>query len=123
MPGKRILVVDDEAMVLDSLRMTLDHYGYEVETASSGPEALDKLGREEFDVVVTDRKMPDMTGDQLAAFIKQQKPNLPVIMLTGYPPDRRPADVDVIVLKPFSTVGLRATIEALLNRVPPDKGA
>jgi CheY-like chemotaxis protein len=123
MPAKRILVVDDEAIVLESLRITLAHYGYDVATAASGPEALVKLGLEEFELVVTDRKMPHMTGDQLAAFIKQQKPDLPVIMLTGFPPDRKPAAVDMILLKPFSTADLRAAIEGLLNGAPPPTGA
>jgi len=113
MSGKRILVVDDEAMVLESVRMTLTHYGYTVETASSGPEALSKLAAGEFHVVVTDRKMPGMPGDQLAGEIKKQWPQLPVILLTGYPPESVPSSVDAVVLKPFSTAQLKKTIEGL----------
>jgi DNA-binding response OmpR family regulator len=115
MAGNIILVVDDEGMVLDSLRMTLTFYGYSVETASSGTEALEKLAHTEFALVVTDRKMPTMTGDQLAALIKKQWPQLPVIMLTGYPPESKPAGVDTVLLKPFSIAGLSAAIKALLD--------
>jgi CheY-like chemotaxis protein len=115
MSEHRILVVDDEAMVLESLRMILAHYGYTVETASSGPEALVKLEHARFGLVVTDRKMPKMTGDHLAALIKQQWPHLPVIMVTGYPPDCKPPGVDAVLLKPFSTAGLRAAVDALIN--------
>ena len=123
MSGKRILVVDDEALVLESLRMTLAFYGYTVETASGGATALEQLERAQFDLVVTDRKMPKMTGDQLAARIKQQWPHLPVIMVTGYPPDFKPPGVDVVLLKPFSTAGLRAAVDALMNsRTEPKTG-
>ncbi|MFO1500731.1 MAG: response regulator [Verrucomicrobiota bacterium] len=118
MSSNRILVVDDEAMVLESVRMTLAHFGYSVETACTGNEALDKLGADRFSLVVTDRKMPGMSGDQLAAEIKQQWPGLPVILLTGYPPGRKPPGVDVILLKPFSTADLRSTVQALLTPPP-----
>jgi CheY-like chemotaxis protein len=125
MSGNRILVVDDEELVLESLRMTLAYYGYTVETASGGSQALLKLehAESEYGLVVTDRKMPKMTGDQLSARIKQQWPHLPVIMVTGYPPDCKPPGVDVVLLKPFSTAGLRATVEALMNsRAEPKTG-
>ena len=59
--------------------------------------------------------MPEMTGEQLAAAIKAQWPKLPVIMLTGYPPGQKPAAVDAILLKPFSTAELRATIRRLIK--------
>ena len=115
MSGKRILVVDDEAMVLESVRMTLTHYGFAVETASSGPEALSKLAEGQFDLVVTDRKMPGMAGAQLAAQVKKRLPLLPIILLTGYPPESTPPGVDAILLKPFSTAELRSTIHKLTS--------
>jgi CheY-like chemotaxis protein len=115
MSGKHILVVDDEASVIESLRMTLTHYGYAVDTAASAQEALEKLQAAAYRLVVTDRKMPNMTGDQLAACIRRTWPRLPVIMLTGYPPEAKPPGVDAVLLKPFSTAGLRATIEGLLQ--------
>jgi CheY-like chemotaxis protein len=115
MSGKRILVVDDEAMVLESVRMTLTHYGFTVETATGGADALTKLAESSYDLVITDRKMPGMPGDQLAAQIKKQWPRLPVILLTGYPPDGMPPGVDAIALKPFSTADLRGTITKLLG--------
>src|SRR5690349_19272652 len=100
MSAKQILVVDDEAMVLESVRMTLIHCGYEVQTAASGAEALALLRGAEFALVVTDRRMPGMTGDQLAARIKIDWPVMPIILLTGYPPDQTPAGVDVVLFKP-----------------------
>jgi CheY-like chemotaxis protein len=115
MVAQRILVVDDEAMVLDAVRLTLTHYGYRVETASSAAEALAKMPEGNYQLVVTDLKMPCMTGDELAREIKQRHPGIPVILLTGYAPDIPPADVDAILLKPFSTSELRSTVAAALG--------
>jgi CheY-like chemotaxis protein len=121
MCGNRILVVDDEAMVLESVRMTLTHYGLSVETAPGAREALAKLSTGEYEVLVTDLKMPGMTGDQLAREVKKRYPDMPIILLTGYPPEVRPSNVDAILLKPFSTADLRSTIAALIakRRRPP----
>jgi len=116
MPAKRILVVDDEDLVLESVRMTLVHYGHSVETAASGAEALAKLAKGEFALVVTDLKMPIMSGDEFARQIKQRWPHLPVILLTGFPPETKPPDVDLILLKPFSTSELRSTVSVMIAK-------
>ncbi len=110
MAAKKILVVDDEAMVLESVQLTLTHLGYGVESASSGLEALDKLSKDTFDLVVTDRRMPGMTGEQLAAEIKKRCPKMPIVLLTGFPPDTPPPEVDTVLVKPFSVVDLRNTV-------------
>jgi CheY-like chemotaxis protein len=110
---KQILVVDDEPMVLDAVRMALIFYGYAVETASSGAEALENLPGVSFDLVITDFNMPGMTGAVLAKEIKKRHPVLPIILLTGYPPPVRPSDVDMVLLKPYSTAGLRSAVESL----------
>jgi CheY-like chemotaxis protein len=119
MSRKRILVVDDEAMVLDAVRLTLNHYGYMVETASNAADALNKLPGAGFDLLVTDLKMPGMTGDQLAREAKRRYPTLPVILLTGYPPEVYPASIDTLLLKPFSNQELRDAVERLTNREKP----
>ena len=116
MPPKRILVVDDEVTVLESVRMTLEHYGYSVETAPSGAEALAKLVVGDFALVVTDLRMPNMAGDELAIQIKSRWPRLPILLLTGFPPEQKPAAVDAILLKPFSTAELRSTVAMLLAK-------
>ena len=116
MGRKQILVVDDDAMVLDAVRMALTFYGYAVETASSAAEALQKLPGACFDVVVTDLKMPGMIGSALASEIKKRQPALPVILLTGYPPEVRPAGVDKVLLKPFSTLDLYNAVVSLAEQ-------
>ena len=87
LPPKRILVVDDEPFVCESIRMLLAHDGHEVETAQGGEEALAKYDPARFDLIFTDFSMPGMKGDQLATAIKEKKPARPVVMLTaGYGP-------------------------------------
>jgi CheY-like chemotaxis protein len=110
MAGKHILVVDDQEMVLQSVKLTLTYAGHRVETAASGSEALLKLQTNEFDLVLTDWKMVDMTGDKLAREIKIRKPSLPIILFSGFPPETQPAEIDKVLLKPFSTEELRRAV-------------
>jgi len=85
----RILLVDDEPMVLESCRLTLASGGFDVVTASSGAEALIKLTETKVEMVVTDRKMPGMTGEELAKAIKAQWPHVRVIIMPRLPPPPR----------------------------------
>lgn len=79
---KRILFVDDEEGIVDAAKTALEVYGYEVETAYSGPECLKKL--EGIDLVILDIKMPGMDGIETLKEIKKRKPQLPVVMITAY---------------------------------------
>ncbi len=79
---KKILFVDDDESILDAAKTALEVYGYEVETASSGYECLEKLG--DVDLVFLDIKMPKMDGIETLKEIKKRKPSLPVIMITAY---------------------------------------
>ena len=80
----RVLVVDDEKKVCELFYRLLDREGYEVRTASSGQEALQILRDFPADLVITDMVMPRMDGMQLLAYVKEQYPDLDVIMATGY---------------------------------------
>ena len=111
----RILVVDDEPLVCESVAMLLAHDGHEVETAASGEEALSKQSSGQFDVVITDFSMPGMKGDQLSAELKQRAPSLPVIMLTAFPPPTRPVTIDLVLTKPFFLDTLRQGLKRVLN--------
>ncbi len=84
MANGKILVVDDEEIVLLSCRRILNEEGYDVETRLSGPEALELLKQEGFDLAILDLKMPVMSGIDLLHLIKQDYPHMPVIMITGY---------------------------------------
>jgi len=81
----RILLVDDEAQIRQSLAMALgDIDGHAVRECESGAAALELLVSEQFNLVITDNRMPGMEGDELARRIHAEFPGLPVVMLTGF---------------------------------------
>jgi len=79
----RVLLVDDEALVLSSLRRLLRRADFDVATATSGPEALDALEKAEFDVIVSDYKMPGMTGIEFLRAVAPRWPSVRRCMLTA----------------------------------------
>ncbi len=81
---KKVLVVDDDPVVGKSFDRVLSEKGYAVSTVLNGREALNKLGREDFDVVFTDIKMPGMDGIEVAERIRERRPWIPVVIITGY---------------------------------------
>jgi CheY-like chemotaxis protein len=81
---RKVLVVDDDPVVAKSFDRVLSGKGYAVITASSGQEALNKLEAEDYDVVFTDIKMPGMSGLEMAEQVKERRPWLPVVIVTGY---------------------------------------
>ncbi len=114
----RVLVVDDEPIVSDSISrvLALDHY--EVETVASGQDALDALQRSRFDVVIVDYEMPGMKGDKLAAAIKAVDPQQRIIMITAYGEALRyagnfPLPVDLVLPKPFGSQEFREAVRQL----------
>jgi len=114
-PQRRLLVVDDEPLVCDAVKMMLEFDGHVVETANSGKDALAKLAKAQFDLVITDFEMPIMKGDELAAAIKARAPNQRVVMITAYAEmleaSGKPlTGVDYIISKPFLLENLREAI-------------
>ncbi len=108
----RILVVDDEPSVRLVLSDFLREEGHEIATASNGTEALETFHQSKWDMVLTDRAMPGMSGDELAAAVKQTDPHVPVVMITGNVDPKRdfvaePRLVDVVVRKPFTFAAIR----------------
>ncbi len=79
-----ILIVDDEAEIRDALSRHFRFLGYEVDTASNGREALDKLSEYKFDIVISDIVMPIMNGVDLLRAIRRDFPMIRVIIITGY---------------------------------------
>ena len=80
----RILVVDDEADVRLLLAREISDRGHEVVVAADSAQAMEEMGRGEFDVVLTDIRMPGMDGIDLAGWIKRTRPYTNVIVMTGY---------------------------------------
>jgi signal transduction histidine kinase len=111
----RILVVEDEPLVREVISVYLSEDNHEIETAKNGREGLEKFKGGTFDLVLTDRAMPEMNGDILASEIKKIAPRQPVVLLTGFGDlmsgaGERPAGVDLVVSKPFTLNTLRDAI-------------
>src|SRR5438552_948141 len=102
---RTILIVDDEPLVLEAMKMLLAFDGHAVETACDGHSALKKLESLQFDLVFTDLSMPKMSGEALANAIKKKSPRQIVVMVTGKaePLDRKhsdPSSFDFSLSKP-----------------------
>ncbi len=83
-PMASILAVDDEPIVLDSLRKILVLAGFNVDTVETGPEALGLVQRKDYDFVFTDLKMPGMDGVEVVKAVKHLRPDIDVAVITGY---------------------------------------
>jgi DNA-binding NtrC family response regulator len=81
---KRIIVVDDEPRISNSLEMILSEKGYDVTKATSGKEAIDFINREDYDLVIADLILPGMTGLELLKSVKKSHPMLPVFIVTTF---------------------------------------
>ena len=84
MPNYRILTVDDEKNILRVISTTLQGERYDVVTAQSAEEAIERFGQDGFDLVITDLKLPAQSGLDLLAYIKARAPDVPVIMITAF---------------------------------------
>ncbi|HHS13175.1 MAG TPA: sigma-54-dependent Fis family transcriptional regulator [bacterium] len=81
---KRILILDDEEMIRDLLHETFQKKGFFVETAMNGKEALDKVEKNTYDLVVTDLRLPDISGMDVLTRVKKKHPEIGIIMITAY---------------------------------------
>jgi PAS domain S-box-containing protein len=113
--GLRVLLTEDEPSLRQILTSYLRVDGHAIEAAGNGHEALAKFRPDAFDLVITDRAMPEMGGDQLAAELERRGSTTPVIMLTGLGDlmnevGERPEGVDLVVAKPVTLAELRAAV-------------
>jgi CheY-like chemotaxis protein len=118
--GRRILVVDDEPMVADSIKVMLALDGHEVVAVASAEEALALLSNQRFDLIITDYELPRMKGNELAAAIKKLIPNQPVALVTAYgetlSAERdRLSGVDLVINKPFEVQVFRRAVARLTS--------
>jgi CheY-like chemotaxis protein len=81
---RKVLVVDDDPVVGKSFDRVLSEKGYAVSTVPNGQDALDKLASDDYDVVYTDIRMPGIDGIEVAERVKQKRPWVPVVIITGY---------------------------------------
>lgn len=83
-PKARILAVDDEKLILDSFRKILVFAGYSIDTVETGSEVLGLIRKHDYDFVFTDLKMPEMDGVEVTKAVKHLRPDIDVIVITGY---------------------------------------
>jgi CheY-like chemotaxis protein len=115
--GKRILLVDDERSVRETLRGLLSQDEHEVVEANNGAEALRLFAQDQFDLVLADWRMPFVEGDELAVKIRELSPQQPILMITGHPQKpSRTNPVDGVLYKPFGLAQLRVAVAKLLQK-------
>jgi PAS domain S-box-containing protein len=124
MPAMHILVIDDEEMVRNVLAEYLQADGHRVDLAEGPTVGLRKISSGQYDLIITDRAMPEMSGDQLAVKAKHIAPHVPILMLTGFgqfmvATGQHPDGVDAVISKPVTIDGLRSAIAAVTAvRIP-----
>lgn len=122
MPEKiQILVVDDELIVRESLVGWIKRAGHNVDAASGGHQALEMIGRNEYDLVFLDIRMPDLNGLDALRNIKMVSPHILVVMITAYATvetaiEAMKSGADDFLIKPFQPEQLKLLIEKLLNQ-------
>jgi CheY-like chemotaxis protein len=119
-----VLVVDDDESSCELLKRYLLSDGHRVQTADSAQQALAKCRSSNFDLVFTDRAMPQMNGDKLTAAVKSSTPETPVIMLTGFGEIMKdkgelPEGVDMVLSKPVTEVHLRQAMGEVVEKSNP----
>jgi CheY-like chemotaxis protein len=119
--GSRILVIDDEEIIHDSLKRILGRQGHQVDAAFGAPEAMELLAARAYDLVITDLMMPEVNGIQLMEKMRAAGQDVPVLMITGYPTIRtavqalRLGAVDYLS-KPFTRQELLGPVNRTLRR-------
>jgi CheY-like chemotaxis protein/glycine cleavage system H lipoate-binding protein len=119
---RKVLVVDDEEDICSGLKKLLSRRDLDVDTAPSASDALDKLAKSRYDVVITDMMMPRITGMQLLEKIKASSPEIAVIMITGYATVRTAVQAIKLgafdyIPKPFTTHEIVSVTMRALERV------
>jgi len=119
---ERILIVDDEKDMVFMLAQVLERLGYQVTTKTNSQEAFELFQSQQnsFDLVITDQTMPGFTGDQLAKKIMDIRPDMPIVLCTGYSSrmDAQQADfmgIHAFVMKPINNTEFAITIRQVLD--------
>ena len=121
MSKRRVLIVDDEAIVRESIKDWLKDVGYEVATAESGEEALEMMKKQDFGVVVLDVRLPGKTGLEILKEVKAVKPEIKSIIITAYPSEETTAEAKKLgaidyLIKPIAPDDLERLIRETLQK-------
>ncbi len=123
MEQPRILVVDDEESMGKFMQIMLSKEGYDVIAVQSGAEAVEQIKNKNFDLIIADLMMPKMDGISFLRTLKEKKPKLPVIMITGfslaYTQQRATQEgADGYLVKPFKIEKIEELVKNLLGERP-----
>lgn len=118
--GKRVLVVDDEKLIVKGIRFSLEQEGMEVDCAYDGEEALEKAKTKEYDMILLDIMLPKLTGLEVCQQIREFS-SVPIIMLTAKGEDMDKIlgleyGADDYITKPFNILEVKARIKAIMRR-------
>ena len=125
--GKRILLVDDEPLILKGLKYTLEQEGYETDSAMDGEEALAKFFAQPYDMILLDVMLPKLDGIAVCQRIREHS-NVPIIMLTAKGEDMDKIlgleyGADDYITKPFNILEVKARIKAIMRRTASKKAS
>jgi PAS domain S-box-containing protein len=119
---ERVLLIDDEEDIVMVNRQMMERLGYEVVSFTHSLKALSRFQAEPagFDIVITDMTMPDMTGDQVAAAVRARRPQVPIILCTGFsesitPEKAQALGISRMLMKPLGLAELARTMRELLD--------
>lgn len=118
--GKRVLVVDDEKLIVKGIRFSLEQDGMEVVTAYDGEEAMERVKEQKFDIILLDVMLPKLTGFEVCQKIREFS-DVPIVMLTAKGEDMDKIlgleyGADDYITKPFNILEVKARIKAIMRR-------
>ncbi len=125
--SSKVLVVDDEKLIVKGLKFSLEQDGFAVDCAYDGEEALEKARAKEFDIILLDIMLPKLSGMEVCQQIREYS-NVPIIMLTAKGDDMDKImgleyGADDYITKPFNVLEVKARMKAIMRRLdPPKKG-
>ena len=125
MAGKRVLVVDDEKLIVKGIRFSLEQDNMEVDCAYDGEEALEKVRNNQYDIILLDIMLPKLSGLEVCQQIREFS-NVPIIMLTAKGDDMDKIlgleyGADDYITKPFNILEVKARIKAIMRRTIRDE--
>lgn len=114
--GRRILLVEDDTTIVIPFQFMLESEGYHVDTVSTGRQAIENIGKNEYQVVVIDMKLPDMQGIEVAREIRNKTDEINLVIMTGYPNlvdsiEALDIGISEILLKPINADEFLRTVE------------
>lgn len=116
----KILIIDDEKAILEMLSKRLERFGFVVDVAETAEVGISKINSSPYDLIFTDIRMPDMSGDDVFTYVKTNvKKSTPVIAMSGTPWLLGNSNFDAVIAKPFSKEELMETVSQFVQIAQP----